>query len=74
MGIATRIRDANLSEARRADDPALRARLSDHFAEEVALLAETIGRDLSHWPTAVAGHAPPRPRSEQEVLPSARQV
>ena len=69
MGIATRIRDANLSEAWRADDPALRARLSDHFAEEVALLAETIGRDLSHWPTAVAGHAAPRPRPEPEALP-----
>ena len=40
MGIATRIRDANLSEARRFDDPALRAQLSDHFAEEVALLAD----------------------------------
>ena len=74
MGIATRIRDANLSEARRFDDPALRAQLSDHFAEEVALLAETIGRDLSHWLTAVAGHAPQHLGPEEEELPSARQA
>ncbi len=69
MGIATKIRDANLSEARRVDDPALRARLTDHFAEEVALLAETIGRDLSHWPTAAATPAAASARPEEEAQP-----
>ncbi|WP_372922300.1 sulfotransferase family protein, partial [Roseovarius sp.] len=49
MGIATRIRDANLSEARRTANPALRARLAEHFACEVRLLEQLIGRDLSDW-------------------------
>lgn len=70
MGIATRIRNANLSEARRIDDPALRARLTDHFAEDVALLEETIGRDLSHWPSAASrpGAAVGQPKEQEWPL------
>jgi hypothetical protein len=35
--------------ARRAMDPALRARLTGEMAGEVARLGELIGRDLGHW-------------------------
>jgi hypothetical protein len=35
--------------ARRAMDPALRARLTGEMAGEVARLGELMGRDLGHW-------------------------
>ncbi|WP_372921899.1 sulfotransferase family protein [Roseovarius sp.] len=69
MGIATRIRDANLSGARRSDDTALRARLTDHFAEEVTRLEQMIGRDLSHWRARSTGQEVLRTRAAENVKP-----
>ena len=73
MGIATRIRDANLSGAQQVDDPALRARLTDHFAEEVALLERMIGRDLSHWPHPSTGPALAAPSGDFYRIRSAEE-
>jgi len=69
MGIATRIRDASLSGTRRSGDTALRARLTDHFAEEVTRLEQMIGRDLSHWRARSTGQEALHPRAGENVKP-----
>ena len=58
MGIATRIRDANLTAKAPTRDPALEDRLTRYFAAEVALLAQLINRDLSHWTSGNGEGAP----------------
>jgi len=55
LGILDRVRARNRVEAERAPlDPRFLDALAAHFRDDVALLSELIGRDLSHW-TARAG-------------------
>lgn len=55
LGILQRVRRRNRVEAERAPlDPAFAAELAEYFRDDVALLSDLVGRDLSHW-TAPAG-------------------
>lgn len=50
LGVLDRVRARNRVEAERTPlDPAFRDALADHFRDDVALLSELIGRDLTHW-------------------------
>lgn len=50
LGVLDRVRARNRIEAERSPlDPAFLERLAEHFREDVALLSDLIGRDLSHW-------------------------
>ena len=55
MGIASRISRANLSGVLKSSDPVLRAKLVDHFAQEVYLLEQVLGRDLGRWRDVSSG-------------------
>lgn len=50
FGVLNRVRAINeVAEKRAPLRPAFRAELVDEFREEIALLAELLDRDLSHW-------------------------